>query len=590
MVGTSSYYGVPMYIRTKKSGKYRYLQVVRAYRDEQGKPRQKVIGTLGKVDECHDEGVIDSLIASLSRFEHKAFLVLTEKEEVSADAVRIGPGIIFDRLWSELGIGEVIRGILARTERKFEFDVERAIFLTVMHRLFSGGSDRAADKWRRDFHFTATEGLELHHLYRAMWWLGEKTDPGDGSDLRTKRHVKDEIEEQIFFRNRDLFTGLEIVFFDTTSLYFEGEGGQELGEHGHSKDDRPDLKQMVVGAVIDDEGRPVCCELWPGSSVDVTSLKPVTERLRRRFGVLNRFCIVADRGMISKKNMKALEESGIDYILGVRMRRVKEVYDDILKRGGRWQEVTVKGKKDRNWSLKVKESFQEGRRYIVCLNEDQAKRDSLVREAVLTSLKEALSQGSKQLVGNSGYRKYLKRVGEGFEIDITKVESEARYDGKWVLQTSLTKMSAPEVALKYKELWQVEKVFRDVKSVLETRPIYHRRDETIRGHVFCSFLALMLRKELERRLEAKGCAFEWADIRQDLESLQEVGIMSADKRMSVRTECRGVCGKVFQAVGVAIPPVIRSLDGRHQNPVRLRRKRRRSATQEKCAYNQLKLH
>ena len=133
-----------------------------------------------------------------------------------------------------------------------------------MHRLFSGGSDRATDKWRRDFRFTGTEGLELHHLYRAMWWLGEEADPGDGSDLRTKRHVKDEIEEQIFFKNRDLFTGLEIVFFDTTSLYFEGEGGQELGEHGHSKDDRPDLKQMVVGAVIDDEGRPVCCELWPG--------------------------------------------------------------------------------------------------------------------------------------------------------------------------------------------------------------------------------------------------------------------------------------------------------------------------------------
>jgi hypothetical protein len=267
-----------MYIRTKKSGKNRYLQVIQSYRDEKGRPRQKVIGTLGKVEDCENEGVIDSLMTSLARFDNKALLILTGKEDISADAVRIGPGIICEHLWKELGIGAVIKNILARTERKFEFDVERAIFLTVMHRLFSGGSDRAAERWRRDIRVSGTQDLDFHHLYRAMWWLGEEIDPGDGEDPRTKRHVKDEIEEEIFSRNRDLFTVLEIVFFDTASIYFEGEGG-ELGECGHSKDHRPDLKQMVVGAVIDDKGRPICCELWPGSSVDVMSLKPSCFRL-----------------------------------------------------------------------------------------------------------------------------------------------------------------------------------------------------------------------------------------------------------------------------------------------------------------------
>jgi transposase len=163
--------------------------------------------------------------------------------------------------------------------------------------------------------------------------------------------------------------------------------------------------------------------------------------------------------------------------------------------------------------------------------------------------------------------------------------------GKWVLQTSLIKekMPASQVALKYKELWQVEKVFRDIKSVLETRPIYHRRDETIRGHVFCSFLALMLRKELEKRLEFKGYNFEWADICQDLGALQEVEISASSKRLIVRTECKGVCGKVFQAVGVAIPPVIRAADKETAKPLEQRRRRRRSASQEKCAHNQLNL-
>jgi transposase len=143
-------------------------------------------------------------------------------------------------------------------------------------------------------------------------------------------------------------------------------------------------------------------------------------------------------------------------------------------------------------------------------------------------------------------------------IDQDKVEYESRFDGKWVLITN-TNFSADTVALKYKELWQVEQVFKDVKSVLETRPVYHQRDENIKGHVFCSFLALVLRKELDRRLKEAGHTFEWSDIKQDLKSLQEVVIEDKGKSLALRTECVGTCGKVFQAVGVAIPPTIREV-------------------------------
>jgi Transposase len=139
-----------------------------------------------------------------------------------------------------------------------------------------------------------------------------------------------------------------------------------------------------------------------------------------------------------------------------------------------------------------------------------------------------------------------------------KIEEEARFDGKWVLRTNTT-LSAAQVALKYKELWQVEQVFRDVKSVLETRPIFHKRDETIRGHVFCSFLALVLRKELDRRLEKAGLSFEWADIKKDLKAFQEIIIEDHGKSIAIRSECKGTCGKVFQAAGVAVPPTIREI-------------------------------
>ena len=147
---------------------------------------------------------------------------------------------------------------------------------------------------------------------------------------------------------------------------------------------------------------------------------------------------------------------------------------------------------------------------------------------------------------------------DSVRIDQDKIEYESRFDGKWVLITN-TELSAEQVALKYKELWQVEQVFRDVKSVLETRPVYHQRDENIRGHVFCSFLSLVLRKELDRRLEEDGHAFEWADIKQDLKALEEVVIEDNGRSLALRTQCVGTCGKVFQAVGVAVPPTIRQV-------------------------------
>ena len=162
-------------------------------------------------------------------------------------------------------------------------------------------------------------------------------------------------------------------------------------------------------------------------------------------------------------------------------------------------------------------------------------------------------------MGNKGYRRFLRATGERFSIDQDKVKEEARYDGKWASTTN-TELAAGEVALKYKQLWMVEDIFRSMKSLLETRPIYHKCDETIRGPVFCSFLALVLRKELQDRLEGKGWSLEWADVIHDLDRLQEVKISLEGKSYVVRTETKGTVSKVFQACSVALPPTLRSAD------------------------------
>ncbi len=200
----------------------------------------------------------------------------------------------------------------------------------------------------------------------------------------------------------------------------------------------------------------------------------------------------------------------------------------------------------------------QGRRYLLCVNEEQARADALIRESILESLEKKLRQGDKSLVGNKGYRRYLKTTGKRFEIDREKVAEAARFDGKWVLTTSL-RLPPEEVALKYKQLWMVEQIMRSIKSVLQSRPIYHKRDETIRGHVFCSFLALVLRKELEHRLEAAGYRWEWADVIHDLDLLEEIEVEQHQRRFLLRTEARGVAGAVAQAVGVALPPTVRKV-------------------------------
>jgi transposase len=545
-----------LFLRTQTNGQRTYLLLVENQRVD-GYVRQQVLCRLGRLDELRDSGQLDLLLQSLGRFSDKYVVLGAHRngQSITTQTRILGPPIIFERLWEECGIQQVLNRL--RRHRHFQFSVERAVFLTVLHRLVAPGSDRAAERWKQNYLIAGAESLELQHLYRAMAWLGEPLPEAEqkGATPFVARTTKDLVEEELFRHRRDLFSSLDLVFFDTTSIYFEGEGGQTIGWYGHSKDHRPDRLQMVVGMVLDNQGNPVCSELWPGNAPDVKSLVPMVDRLKTRFPV-GEVCIVADRGMISAETMSDLQRRNWKYILGVRMRS-SNAARQVVARAGRYQEVFPESDDpDDPAPLKVKEVWVAGQRYIVCRNEAEARRDRQERDAIVASLRDALQGGDKSLVGNKGYRRFLQTSGERFTINEQKVKQEARYDGKWVLTTN-TELTAPEVAVKYKQLWVVEDIFRSMKSLLETRPIFHKRDETIRGHVFCTFLALVLRKELQDRLERKGWTPEWADVIRDLDQLQEVEIHLESKAYLLRTEAKGTTGKVFQACGVALPPTLR---------------------------------
>ena len=542
-----------MFFRVKPAKQYRYLQIAHSIR-ENGKVRQQVLATLGRLDVLEASGQLERLLRSGLKYCQKIkVLEAHQKGELNPVSIhRMGPNLVFGRLWEELRLDKVIGKLL--TGRSFDFPVERAIYLTVLHRLFVSGSDRAAERWKESYQIPGVEAVSLHHLYRAMEWLG-----GEQGKVPSKYWVSDRIEEELFSQGRDLFSTVDLVFFDTTSIYFEGEGGETLGRHGYSKDHRPDLKQMVVGLGMDVTGKPLFCQMWPGNTADAGTLVPIVEAMQKRFCV-RQMCVVADRGMVSEKTLAFLEQAKLQYIVGVRMRKQKEVGQKVLGSAEKWVELTGPRKNCKDPApLKIKEVWVGERRYVVCLNDEEKRKDAHDRESMVKSLQEALKQGDKSLVGNKGYRRYLKVEGKShFSLDEDSIKKEALYDGIYVLRTN-TEHDAETVAKAYKMLWQVETGFRTAKTILETRPIYHKRDETIRGHVFCSFLALCLKFELERRLREKELNYQWTEIIRGLDNLQQVEVELNGEQFLLRSQLSGDASQALQAAGVAAPPSLRQI-------------------------------
>ena len=545
-----------MYFRRKTSAGRAYLQIVESRRDGD-QVRQQVIATLGRYEELQASGQLERLLRSGARFSTKAMVLAAVADDTTTKIAsrRIGPALVFERLWEETGCRAVTDELAGA--RKHGFALERAVFLTVLHRLFVSGSDRAADRWREDYRIAGVDGLDLHHLYRAMAWLGEEL-PAKDQDGRTPfapRCIKDLVEERLFAHRRDLFTRLDLVFMDTTRLYFEGAGGKTLGQHGYSKDHRPDLRQMILAVVIDGDGRPICSELWPGNTADVTTLVPVINRLRSRFAIA-RVCVVADRGLISAETLAELEARRLLYILGVRERTDKLVRELVLDDPAPFVPLVI-SKRGKQIDYEAKAVALPGRRYIVCRNHQEAEKDAADRASILAALERQLKKGDKALVGNTGYRRYLKTISdEHFAVDPDKVEDEKRFDGIFVLRTN-TELNPLEAMLCYKQLWTVEQTFRTSKHLFATRPIFHKLDETIRGHVFCSFLALVLKKALEDRIAALGHAGSWPEIIADLDSLTETEIEHDGKRFVVRSAPRPAASLALRATGVALPPTVR---------------------------------
>jgi hypothetical protein len=531
-----------MFVRIKtvvQDGRsYEYLQIVRSVRDGT-RVRQELVASLGRRDLLVATGQLDQLLQALARFSTRLRVVEAAKDErfIAREAKSWGPALVFGRLWQRQGLPEMLGRLAAG--RRFGFDPERVAFALALQRLCAPGSDLQGAAWAQTVEAPGFADLALHHFYRTVPWLAA---------------IRHELERELFFQGRDLFSGeLDLVFVDTTSVYLYRDVESALVRHGYSRDRRPDLPQLVLGVAVDGQGWPVAFDVLPGNTADVATLSLTIARFRERFRI-RRAVVVADRGMLGQAMLAELRDHAsapFDYILGCPLRRERAVTREVLARPGRYQRVAE--------NLEVKEVRVGDRRYVVCCNPIEAKQDAADREALLAKLRQTLAHdGPKAVVGNRGYARFLRIAKGSVTLNEGAVAREARLDGKFVLTTS-TDLPAAEVAKAYKSLWRVERAFRTLKSTLDVRPVFHQRDDSVIGHITGCFLALRLEVDLQRRLDAEGLAVPWPDLMRDLARLQAVIVELDGIRYRLRTDCLGHAAKAFQAAGVAIPTAVTAL-------------------------------
>ena len=577
-----------MYVRTTQrrnadGSVVRYVALAAKQRVE-GKSVAQVLVNLGREDELDRDGLV-RLVASINRYLGVADAPAPEVTAMVGDQLTVagsrpmGSAYLLDGLWRQLGIDTALSRVL--DARKFTTDVERVLFALVANRAVDPLSKLAAAEWAsEDVLIPGLAEMDEDQAYRAM-------------DLLADDATQAKVQESVFFAVATLLN-LEVDFllFDTTSTYWErdtqdsdtDEGTAGLRRYGHSKDHREDLPQIVIGLAVTKEGIPVRCWCWPGNTTDVTVLPQVKDDLSG--WKLGRVITVVDRGFSSAANLSYLTRAGGQYIAGARMRDGNKLAQQALSRQGRYQDVRD--------NLRVKEvrlEEQPGVRWIICHNPEQAVKDKTDRDRQLEAVRTELDritalrakvtpakdksngkgEGNGEGAGSEpaahvkaecalrdhkALGRWVKQTPSGrLLIDTAKVAAEERLDGKYLLCTSDPSLPAGEVALGYKNLLEAERAFRDMKSTLALRPVYHRLQPRIRAHVLLCWLALLLVRVAERRT-----SMTWATINRQLGRVHAVTLTGTAGTVVHTTPMTTAQAGIVTACGLPQPPAVTALD------------------------------
>jgi Transposase DDE domain len=558
--------------RNKDGSEVRYLQLAHNVWDpDLRRSKVQVIYNFGREDHANREA-LQRLVASVTRFLDPGAALAAAAEGLEFTESRpLGGTWALDALWSRLGIGKEMRRLLKG--RRLDDSAERVLFALVANRALAPSSKLAAARWvTEDVLITGLPATSDDACYRAMDWLLE---------------IKEELERTIFDRLANLLNlEVDLLFFDTTSTYFvteeadepvprdkdgnavtsgntdsdEGDAGEPAGFRtwGKSKDRRDDLPQVIIGMAVTRDGIPVRIWCWPGNTNDSALIRQVKDDMRD--WSLSRVIWVADRGFTSAENRRYLRKGGGSYIIGEKLRSGSAEAAAALSRQGRYKDVAG--------NLKVKEvRIAEDERFVICFNPEAAERDAAVRARMITQLEAAIKDSDQLSAGKRaelrgvistrpGLNRYLRVTPGGLlRVDASKAKAEENLDGKYLLRTADPALSAEDIALGYKQLLEVERGWRDMKQVIDLRPVYHRKEERIRAHVILCWLALLL-----ARIAENACRRTWPDLRRDLGRIHVGTFTGPAGTFRQRTELTKSQLAILKALDTGTPPRIYQLN------------------------------
>lgn len=573
-----------MFLRTvkargRKGEKHEYLRLVETYRED-GHAKQRVIVNLGRKDLLAPH--LDSLVRVLGGEGSGGDWV--HASEVKPDGAACwGEVLVAGHLWRELGLDAILDECGGKKTRDGPSLAERA-FVLVANRLCSPGSehqlagwletdyvcDRRGERWLAPWEEHGRVQVNLSWLQR--WYR----------TLDKLLKCQGKIEQSLYLNLRDLFSlKVELVFYDMTSTYFEGAGPEELGQHGYSRDGKPHNEQVQIGVVMVN-GWPLAHHVFAGNRREFDTVEGVVEDLERRFG-LKRIVFVGDRGMVTTDNLAMLREQGQGYIVGLQRRRREDIYEIIMRATGSWQECSSAsgrtGVKSGRTMVQEVAGDQPGVRVFIVHSEERLAYERLMRvrsmertRAELERLEKRVAEGKLKapekigaaaaqiLSRNHGHRYYDWEIKEGqFRyFEDANLEREKAYEGKYLIQTEEQNLTPVDAVAAYKELSEVERVFRCLKDVIEMRPIYHRDDGRVQGHIFVAVLAFLLKRALEKKLKAAGSHLSGEAALEALRTIHVVQMQVGPKFKQGVTGGNSRAREVLKALGITAtsPPQV----------------------------------
>jgi len=535
-----------MHIKIVKAGGHEYVRLVETYRE--GKEvKQRIVLNLGRKDQIENNPSFMRIAERLGEIAG-ASQALRRLEDVSEGVVRRFGFLPYRRLWQLFALDKFFAKEQAALP-KMKADLNDASFLMAVQHLLAPKSKLATFESREEY--LGMPEMDLNHLYRSLDLLAER---------------KEAIEEFVFQRNLTLFSmSIDVVFYDVTTFYFESVKADGFREFGFSKDNKVNEVQVVMGLLVDGEGRPIGYELFPGNTFDGKTLEAALDKLSKRF-YINRIVIVADRGINSKLNLKRIKDRGYDYIVASRLKSAKkQVLEEAFSPVGYTKledGLLCKVIDYSNHLTEAGERVELTEKLIITHSAKRAAKDRVDRERLIEKARRLVQMPSSIKASNKrGGKKFIKHTAEKetYILDEVAIAREERFDGYYAIQTSLQDLKPEDILDAYHTLWKIEESFRIMKSTMEVRPIFHWTEQRIKGHFVVCFLAFLLERTLELRLQANHTPASPREIQEGLNSLLFTEAEIHGEKYLIKMKPTPTANAILRALRIAPPKNIMPL-------------------------------